>query len=156
MDSIRGCSVAECTRKFRCRVLCKLHYERFLRHGTTNLVPSPSHPERARKASEAAAAKNLSESFADRLARQTTKTAAGCWEWIGHRYVNGYAAFNWKRKRHLGHRLVFEHLRGHIPEGLVLDHLCLNKACVNPDHLEPVTVAENNRRARLAASQVTS
>ena len=45
------------------------------------------------------------------------------------------------------HRLVYEQLVGPIPEGLHLDHLCYNRACVNIDHLEPVTLAENNRRA---------
>lgn len=46
------------------------------------------------------------------------------------------------------HRWAYEFLVGEIPEGLTLDHLCRNKACVMPDHLEPVTQAENHRRYR--------
>lgn len=46
----------------------------------------------------------------------------------------------------LAHRVAYEALVGRIPDGLTLDHLCENKRCVNPDHLEPVTRAENLRR----------
>jgi len=46
------------------------------------------------------------------------------------------------------HRIAFELRYGPIPPGMVVDHLCCRKACVNPDHLEAVTVHENNRRAR--------
>lgn len=58
-----------------------------------------------------------------------------CWEWTG-KAASGYGA----------HRRVYEWLRGPVPEGLELDHLCRNKLCVRPDHLEPVTRAENMRR----------
>lgn len=47
------------------------------------------------------------------------------------------------------HRAVFERIVGPIPPKLVLDHLCLQKQCVNPEHLEPITRAENTRRAIL-------
>src|SRR5690606_41377855 len=46
------------------------------------------------------------------------------------------------------HRVAWELLMGPIPEGLTIDHLCHNKLCVNPDHLEPVTFGENASRAR--------
>jgi hypothetical protein len=47
----------------------------------------------------------------------------------------------------MAHRVVYERVRGPIPKGLVLDHLCRNPGCVNPEHLEPVSQATNLRRA---------
>lgn len=66
--------------------------------------------------------------------------AAGvCWEWTGWK-SKGYGAFRTPTKHHVSaHRWSWEHLVGPIPVGLDLDHLCRNKRCVNPDHLEPVT-----------------
>lgn len=70
-----------------------------------------------------------------------------CWLWTGYCYGNGYAALSWQGRQQLLHRLSYEHFRGPIPEGLVIDHLCRTKNCINPDHLEPVTSGENTRRA---------
>ena len=64
-----------------------------------------------------------------------------CWEWTGP--TNGVYGRTWWA---FAHRAVWEWLVGPIPEGLEIDHLCLNKMCVNPDHLEPVTSKENKRR----------
>lgn len=78
--------------------------------------------------------------------RQTSETAGACWLWDGEMKGNGYGRVSVKGKNRLAHRAVYEHLRGPIPDGLVLDHLCRNRACVNPDHLEPVTNAINIMR----------
>lgn len=72
----------------------------------------------------------------------------GCWNWIGWVGANGRGAH---RGAH-AYRAAWEFTNGPIPSGLDIDHLCLNPRCVNPDHLEPVTRAENARRQRLAGS----
>jgi HNH endonuclease len=71
-----------------------------------------------------------------------------CWLWTGSVHRNGYGKFGDNRgKTSLAHKVTYEIFRGPVPEGLTLDHLCRVRHCVNPDHLEPVTQAENNRRA---------
>ena len=55
--------------------------------------------------------------------------------------------FTHDRHQMLAHRWSYEHFVGHIPDGLTIDHLCRNRRCVRPDHLEPVTSGENTRRA---------
>lgn len=72
---------------------------------------------------------------------------SGCWQWSGTTNGNGYGEVTFGRKeKWLVHRYVYTQLRGAIPAGLVIDHLCRNRRCANPAHLEPVTNAENLRR----------
>ena len=72
----------------------------------------------------------------------------GCFLWIGSITDSGYGEIN-ARKTHgtnLAHRIMYEIVRGPIPKGLDIDHLCRVRNCVNPDHMEPVTNQENTRR----------
>lgn len=80
-----------------------------------------------------------------------------CWMWNAYRNRNGYGMFglapvaiNGVWRYVLAHRWLFEQVKGPIPTGMELDHLCRVPACVNPDHLESVTHTENMRRAELA------
>lgn len=71
----------------------------------------------------------------------------GCWEWqAARRRGSGYGIENANGIPTNAHRVGYAMLVGPIPAGLVLDHLCGNTSCVNPDHLQPVTQAENRRR----------
>lgn len=72
---------------------------------------------------------------------------SGCWLWGGTYGYFGYGVFKYSgQKSRPAHRVVYEILRGEIQPGLHLDHLCRNHACVNPDHLEPVTSRVNTLR----------
>lgn len=71
---------------------------------------------------------------------------SGCWLWEGAVHTNGYGNFYVDGKYRRAHRVSYEMHKGQIPDGLVIDHLCRNTFCVNPDHLEPVTHGENVRR----------
>lgn len=70
-----------------------------------------------------------------------------CWTWSARTDKHGYGHFNFGDGRTLqAHRIAYTLLVGEIPKGLVIDHLCRNTSCVNPDHLEPVTHKENQLR----------
>src|SRR3990167_10659382 len=71
-----------------------------------------------------------------------------CLLWSGAKLPKGYGLFDTGDREHtrVAHRLAYEWIHGPVPEGKQLDHLCRNRACVNPDHLEPVSARENTIR----------
>lgn len=85
---------------------------------------------------------------ADRLIDQS-RDAKGCRVWTGSRLRAGYGRLTIDGRTHLAHRVSYETFVAPIPAGLTIDHLCLNKACILPAHLEVVTVQENIRRANV-------
>lgn len=87
----------------------------------------------------------------DRVLKRVDQTEEGCWEWPGSTTSNGYGTASYIRddgiqRIAMTHRVVYEALVGPIPEGLDLDHLCRNRICCNPKHLEPVPRIVNSHR----------
>lgn len=127
------CKAPSCAREAKARGVCLMHYKRLRKTGDLS-TPWKSLP------------------ILDRITRKVEVDESGCWLWTGFKRVDGYGSIggrlpdgrtscNWNV-----HRVVWELTVGPIPEGLTIDHLCRVRHCVNIDHLEPVTRAENTRR----------
>lgn len=76
-------------------------------------------------------------------------TVEDCWVWGAFKNPGGYGKFSYEKVSRLAHRISYLIHVGEIPPGLELDHLCRNRACVNPGHLEPVTRSTNIQRGLL-------
>lgn len=84
---------------------------------------------------------------------------SGCWEWTGVRYPTGYGQPPFTGEGHQAgyvHRVSYRWLVGAIPDGLTIDHLCRNRACVNPDHLEAVSQRVNTLRSPIAVAAINA
>lgn len=125
-----ACERADCDGTAEARGLCGRHYQKLLQHG------------------DAGGGKTYSRRGApliDRLEASMVKTAH-CWIWAKHLNGDGYGVIRVGGRIQMAHRVSYEVHVGPIPDGLVIDHLCRNRACMRPDHLEPVSHAENVRR----------
>jgi hypothetical protein len=80
----------------------------------------------------------------------------GCWIWQHSKQNQGYGVSSFQGKKMLAHRLSYMERYGEIPNGKSLDHLCRVPACINPDHLEPVTHRENIMRSPSAAAALNA
>ena len=129
----RKCSVEDCERPYRSRGLCSSHYNRRLRAGEIELV-QPQRPD-------------------DERFWANVDAGGVCWEWTAALTPKGYGMFAAKRRKmHRAHRYAWALLVGEIPQAMTLDHVCRNKRCVNPDHMELVTAEENNLRSGSASA----
>lgn len=77
----------------------------------------------------------------------------GCWLWTGTRDQAGYGQIRYDKRLYKAHRFGYELVIGPIPPDMTLDHLCGNQSCVNPAHLEPVTLAVNILRGNGPSAQ---
>lgn len=124
------CSVPECSKPTEARGLCPLHYRRLWAYGTTELT-TPNQETR----------------FWAKVDK--SGGADACWPWLAAKDMGGYGLFRISkpvRRYPKAHRVAYEWCVGPIPQGMTLDHLCRNRACVNPAHLEPVSQRENTWR----------
>ena len=133
----RICDVDGCGKRHFGHGLCSAHYYLWRKHGDplikmgTGSIPQPLEP---------------------RFWAKVDKDGPnGCWVWTAH-LSGGYDRFHVApgRAEALAHRFAWQLIRGVIPDGLELDHLCRNRACCNPDHLEPVTHRKNMVRSPIA------
>lgn len=84
----------------------------------------------------------------EKFEANTVRTPDSCWYWTGQTRDGRYGLFRFRTDGYqVAHRWSYEHFVGPIPDGLTLDHLCRVTMCVNPDHLEPVTLQENILRS---------
>lgn len=83
-------------------------------------------------------------SIEERFLAKVSKQPSGCWLWTAFKNPSGYGMFRVQSNVRLAHRVSYELFNVPIPDGLVLDHLCRVRNCVNPDHLRVCSRAENN------------
>lgn len=119
------------------------------RHRRKNGQLKAGSPELTEKLQQAHAARWPARFWAkiDKQGPRMPGMRSRCWVWTGHVIHGGYGHVRYQGKHLKTHRVAYELLVGPIPEGLTIDHLCFNPACVRPEHLEPVTIAENIRRS---------
>lgn len=165
-----GCSIAECPRPAKSRGLCNTHYERWRLHGSTD-QPTRKRPPRPCSypgCSEPHFGQGYCVAHYSRWRRsgspepratdqvtlfwqKVTKTDS-CWAWTGAMLSNGYGSAWFDKRTQLAHRIAYSLCVAPIAPGAQIDHLCRNRACVNPAHLEPVTQRENIRRGEASSA----
>lgn len=140
---MRICDIENCSNATRTpgQALCGKHYRRKQRHGdpNINLLPKDNRPAHER----------WKDSY-------TVDEQSGCWNWTGPKErPDGYGFITngaGSKNRYMAHRFVWVQSGGVLEDGMDLDHLCFNKGCVNPEHLEQVSHLENVRRGGVNGS----
>lgn len=161
VDPDRGCAVAGCDEPHYGKSYCRLHFRRWKKHGdplagarvkNTCSIDGCDKPatgrdwchNHLRKWQRNGTPTPVPLTEEERFFARVAEGADGCWLW--HKISDAGYGFPFAPVagcHYLPHRWVYEFLIAEIPEGLVIDHLCENRACVNPWHLEPVTQQVN-------------
>lgn len=125
---MRKCEVPNCENKHLAKGLCRAHYLRMYKKGNLELT-------------------NLHGfTVFERVIKKSVQDDNGCLIFGGCKTHQGYGHIKSGKTMKMAHRVTFEHHNGPVPEGMELDHLCRNRACVNHEHLEIVTHKENVQR----------
>lgn len=127
MSDYTACAVPDCCDSAKAKGLCNRHYLRVRVHGSIDLPPKVTDME-------------WFEGHVDPCGPILGTDLGRCWLWTAGKQSGGYGKF---RGKWLSHTVVYELLIGPVGDGLCLDHLCRNRICCNPLHLEPVTTREN-------------
>lgn len=125
MDIVDHCSFPGCSKARRSRGLCVPHYHQWRRGSELHSLRTPA-PSSLRAKLDAG-----------------TRKGEDCWEWVLGATGHGYGQIFFQGKRLRVHRVAYELAFGPIPGGMVIDHKCRNRRCVNPAHLHAVTIKEN-------------
>lgn len=134
------CSFEGCDKKYCAKGLCNSHWAQYTRHGVLTAIRTSETPE-------------------ERFERNIKKDESGCWLWTGAgsgKFYNkedgsgGYGMLRIRGEHYMAHRWAYEQKHNiKLTSEDTLDHLCRNTRCVNPDHLEKVTLTENIKRMHL-------
>lgn len=145
--STAPCAAEGCEKVVWANGLCPKHLSRIKAHGSLDLPPQPTVDERFWSKVDKDGPPHV-------MSWDGSLLDGPCWLWGGAHNEEGHGLFFPSRRSPIGaHRYSYRQLVGPIAEGLHLDHLCRNPPCVNPAHLDPVTVAENTRRGYVARSK---
>lgn len=123
------CSIEDCTTPAKSRGWCEKHYRRWYEHGDPLLTKK---------------AISVDDAF-----ERYVVESEGCWEWLGAVNMNGYGVVSVQRTNTPAHRVAWERANGPIPSGMLIDHICRNRRCVNPAHLRLATRRQNAENIKL-------
>lgn len=124
--SKRTCSIEECGSQHYAKGWCRSHYQRWWRSGDPLGIGG--------------AYANPDDAF---LARTERDVSTGCLVWTGAKFRGGYGNIRVNGQNVYAHRYAWERANGPVPEGMMVDHVCHNRPCVEVSHLRPATASQN-------------